>query len=257
MLRDLPPPVKSRPSSAAASPTHSTCPGTGAPAVRRARVAARPRRRTGPRTWRLRPNSAWTWPKSLDAAGRAGPARTHRLRPRRPRHRPLGRRFGRRAAAAVAEPRLSGARCWPSCDRSRSTRDNVTSLAYPLAAAANDERRDARRSRGVAIPLLTGTGCVGVMAVELRHNRPARGPAADRADRGRAVVDTDCPAGRCRATDSDSVVLRSSRCQGPKVVAWAFLLGTLSPVENRCPGPARPNHRDSCVFSVRSARHES
>jgi hypothetical protein len=50
--------------------------------------------------------------------------------------------------------------------------DNVTSLAYRSLQPQTMNGATAADPAAVAIPLLTGTGCVGVMAVELRHNRP-------------------------------------------------------------------------------------
>jgi hypothetical protein len=50
--------------------------------------------------------------------------------------------------------------------------DNVTSLAYRSLEPQTMNGATPAEPAAVAIPLLTGTGCVGVMAVELRHNRP-------------------------------------------------------------------------------------
>jgi GAF domain-containing protein len=50
--------------------------------------------------------------------------------------------------------------------------DNVTSLAYRSLQPQAINGATPADSAALAVPLLTGTGCVGVMAVELRHNRP-------------------------------------------------------------------------------------
>ena len=50
--------------------------------------------------------------------------------------------------------------------------DNVTSLAYRSLQPQMLNGASPADPAALAIPLLTGTGCVGVMAVELRHNRP-------------------------------------------------------------------------------------
>jgi hypothetical protein len=50
--------------------------------------------------------------------------------------------------------------------------DNVTSLAYRSLQPQAINGASAGDSAAIAIPLLTATGCVGVMAAELRHNRP-------------------------------------------------------------------------------------
>lgn len=50
--------------------------------------------------------------------------------------------------------------------------DNVTSLAYRSLQPQAMNGTSPTDSAAIAIPLLTATGCVGVMAAELRHNRP-------------------------------------------------------------------------------------
>jgi hypothetical protein len=50
--------------------------------------------------------------------------------------------------------------------------DNVTSLAYRSLQPQTMNGATPADHAALAIPLVTGTGCVGVMAVELRHNRP-------------------------------------------------------------------------------------
>lgn len=50
--------------------------------------------------------------------------------------------------------------------------DNVTSLAFRSAQSQMMTGASTSDPAALAIPLLTGGGCVGVMAVELRHNRP-------------------------------------------------------------------------------------
>jgi hypothetical protein len=50
--------------------------------------------------------------------------------------------------------------------------DNVTSLAYRSLQPQMLNGASPADPAALAIPLMTGTGCVGVMAVELRHNRP-------------------------------------------------------------------------------------
>ena len=50
--------------------------------------------------------------------------------------------------------------------------DNVTSLAFRSAQSQMMTGASTTDPAALAIPLLTGGGCVGVMAVELRHNRP-------------------------------------------------------------------------------------
>jgi hypothetical protein len=77
-----------------------------------------------------------------------------------------------------------GARLRPSLSQGYSDRvlaklrplqidgDNVTSLAFRSLQAQTMNGATPADPAAVAIPLLTGTGCVGVMAVELRHNRP-------------------------------------------------------------------------------------
>jgi hypothetical protein len=50
--------------------------------------------------------------------------------------------------------------------------DNVTSLAFRSAQPQMMTGASTTDPAALAIPLLTGGGCVGIMAVELRHNRP-------------------------------------------------------------------------------------
>ena len=50
--------------------------------------------------------------------------------------------------------------------------DNVTSLAFRSAQSQMMNGASTTDPAALAIPLLTAGGCVGVMAVELRHNRP-------------------------------------------------------------------------------------
>ena len=50
--------------------------------------------------------------------------------------------------------------------------DNVTSLAFRSLQPQMVNGASMTDSAALAIPLLTGGGCVGVLAVELRHNRP-------------------------------------------------------------------------------------
>jgi hypothetical protein len=50
--------------------------------------------------------------------------------------------------------------------------DNVTSLAFRSTQPQMMNGASPTDAAALAIPLLTGGGCVGVMAVELRHNRP-------------------------------------------------------------------------------------
>jgi hypothetical protein len=50
--------------------------------------------------------------------------------------------------------------------------DNVTSLAFRSSQPQMMTGASTTDPAALAIPLLTGGGCVGVMAVELRHNRP-------------------------------------------------------------------------------------
>lgn len=50
--------------------------------------------------------------------------------------------------------------------------DNVTALAYRSLQPQAMNGASPADSAAIAIPLLTGTGCVGVMAAELRHSRP-------------------------------------------------------------------------------------
>jgi len=50
--------------------------------------------------------------------------------------------------------------------------DNLTSLAYRSLQPQTMNGATPADRAALAIPLLTGTGCVGVMSVELRHNRP-------------------------------------------------------------------------------------
>src|SRR4029078_2177407 len=50
--------------------------------------------------------------------------------------------------------------------------DNVTSLAFRSNQPQTTNGATAADSAAITIPLLTGTGCVGVLAAELRHNRP-------------------------------------------------------------------------------------
>ena len=50
--------------------------------------------------------------------------------------------------------------------------DNVTSLAFRSLQPQMVNGASTTDSAALAIPLLTGGGCVGVMSVELRHNRP-------------------------------------------------------------------------------------
>jgi len=50
--------------------------------------------------------------------------------------------------------------------------DNVTSLAFRSLEPQSMNGASPNDPAAIAIPLLTGTGCVGVMAAELRHNRP-------------------------------------------------------------------------------------
>ncbi len=50
--------------------------------------------------------------------------------------------------------------------------DNVTSLAFRSLQPQVMNGASAADAAAIAVPLLTATGCVGVMAAELRHNRP-------------------------------------------------------------------------------------
>jgi hypothetical protein len=50
--------------------------------------------------------------------------------------------------------------------------DNVTSLAFRSAQPQMMNGASTTDPAALAIPLLTAGGCVGIMAVELRHNRP-------------------------------------------------------------------------------------
>lgn len=50
--------------------------------------------------------------------------------------------------------------------------DNVTSLAFRSLQPQAMNGASVTDSAAIAIPLLTGSGCVGVMAAELKHNRP-------------------------------------------------------------------------------------
>jgi hypothetical protein len=50
--------------------------------------------------------------------------------------------------------------------------DNVTSLAFRSLEPQSMNGASPNDPAAIAIPLITGTGCVGVMAAELRHNRP-------------------------------------------------------------------------------------
>jgi len=50
--------------------------------------------------------------------------------------------------------------------------DNVTSLAFRSLEPQSMNGASPNDAAAIAIPLLTGSGCVGVMAAELRHNRP-------------------------------------------------------------------------------------
>jgi hypothetical protein len=50
--------------------------------------------------------------------------------------------------------------------------DNVTSLAFRSNQPQTINGAAPTDSAAIAIPLLTGSGCVGVLAAELRHNRP-------------------------------------------------------------------------------------
>ena len=51
--------------------------------------------------------------------------------------------------------------------------DNVTALAFRTLQPQAQNGAAAGDAAAIAIPLLTGTGCVGVMAAELHHNRPS------------------------------------------------------------------------------------
>jgi hypothetical protein len=50
--------------------------------------------------------------------------------------------------------------------------DNVTSLAFRSLESQSLNGASPTDPAAIAIPLITGTGCVGVMAAELRQNRP-------------------------------------------------------------------------------------
>jgi hypothetical protein len=50
--------------------------------------------------------------------------------------------------------------------------DNVTSLAFRSNQPQTINGASSTDSAAIAVPLMSGSGCVGVLAAELRHNRP-------------------------------------------------------------------------------------
>lgn len=50
--------------------------------------------------------------------------------------------------------------------------DNVTSLAFRSTLPQSMNGASSTDTAAIAVPLMTGGGCVGVLAAELRHNRP-------------------------------------------------------------------------------------
>jgi len=50
--------------------------------------------------------------------------------------------------------------------------DNVTSLAFRSTQPQTMNGASSTDTAAIAVPLMTGSGCVGVLAAELRHNRP-------------------------------------------------------------------------------------
>jgi len=50
--------------------------------------------------------------------------------------------------------------------------DNVTSLAFRSNQPQTINGASSADSAAIAVPLMSGSGCVGVLAAELRHNRP-------------------------------------------------------------------------------------
>lgn len=170
MLRDLPPPVKVGSSPAAAAPNISPAQGTGSPqAASAAAASAAPTHRPA--------NLTAAAELCVDLAKVTEAQEVPALLER---------------AASILDARgiviwavdSDGARLRPSLSHGYSDKvlgrlrplqidaDNVTSLAFRSLQPQMMNGASPSDPAALAIPLLTGTGCVGVMAAELRHNRP-------------------------------------------------------------------------------------
>lgn len=170
MLRDLPPPVKAGsppaaaattlpPGQATASPQMaSAAPASAAPAHRPANLSAAAELCVD----LAKVTDAQEVPALLDRAASVLDARGiviwavdsdgARLRPS------LSHGYSERVLAKLRPLQIDA--------------DNVTSLAFRSLQPQMMNGATPADPAALAIPLMTGTGCVGVMAAELRHNRP-------------------------------------------------------------------------------------